>query len=467
MAAPRAIAGMTLAAALWLGVLAPPPTPVTFVERPGGGFVVETVQVSSAAFAAGVRPRDPVLDSEPADLRSAGGRGTWQRVSVGTDAGAVTLPPRVAPAGPVSVGVAVGAALVGIVAALRRMGETSALATVVAAAASSAILLDRIAGPAALASFLAGPSVAALYAADARRRLSWRVPIAAGALVAAIGAAWLIGRLDGEWWPVTVALWAVGTIALTQAGIAGALRPLAARLRHRLADERSLRRVGPAETVGIVVDELVPGRSGARRAAAEAERARVASSIHADLLPDLAGALRNLEGAAPDPAAAARRLREATAALRELMAEQRLPVLDELGIVAALEWLAERTEDRDHVTVDLEIADDPSRRGASLRPPRQIELAAFRVARLAVDNAVRHARPRSIGIRVATRPDGLALAVGDDGAGIDPDARSAAVAAGHRGLADMQTAADAVGAELRIADRPGGGTLVAFMWRAR
>ena len=104
------------------------------------------------------------------------------------------------------------------------------------------------------------------------------------------------------------------------------------------------------------------------------------------------------------------------------MSEQHLAILDELGVVAALEWLAERTEDRDGVTVELEIVDDqtgrdpnrpaaPSGRicGVPGRPARRRQCRAPR-ATVDVDRSAAVARDR------------LLLVVGDDGTGIDPAA---------------------------------------------
>ena len=73
-------------------------------------------------------------------------------------------------------------------------------------------------------------------------------------------------------------------------------------------------------------------------------------------------------------------------------------VLEEYGLVAALEWLAERTQRRRPLVVDLELdgagVDD---RGAISKP---VAGAAFRVAQLAVDNVVRHADATRVVLRL-------------------------------------------------------------------
>ena len=157
---------------------------------------------------------------------------------------------------------------------------------------------------------------------------------------------------------------------------------------------------------------------------------------------------------------AAARLRSLAGELRELMTERRLTVLDELGLVPALEWLAERIEERTNVIVELDIQGD----GAA-RAPREVELHVYRIAQQALDNALVHARPSKIRIAIAITADRLDLSVVDDGVGISPEAEVRALRAGRLGLADMRQRAAAIGGVFSIG--PGeGGTTMALRWPA-
>jgi signal transduction histidine kinase len=146
--------------------------------------------------------------------------------------------------------------------------------------------------------------------------------------------------------------------------------------------------------------------------------------------------------------------------MRGIVAERRLVILEEFGIVQALEWLAERAEERAPVAVELTV--DPGTREA--RPPREVERAAFRVAQLALDNALLHAEPSRVSVEVLSEPSRLLLRVEDDGQGLEPGASERAARDNHQGMADMRLQADLVRARLDVMSARPGGTVVRFDW---
>jgi signal transduction histidine kinase len=212
-----------------------------------------------------------------------------------------------------------------------------------------------------------------------------------------------------------------------------------------------------------LADEFVPGLMTRADRAAAAERERLAADLHARVVP---GLRRAINSAAPADEGSRADLRGALDDLETMMAERHSVVLESFGLVAALEWLAERTEARGSTTVQLEIADSPDGDPA----PRDVERAAFQVALLATDNAIRHAPGAPITIRIGDSTRELTLTVADAGPGIDADAARRARLAGHRGLADMETAANVVGASVEVsagAGVMGSGAEVRFHWTAR
>ncbi len=133
-------------------------------------------------------------------------------------------------------------------------------------------------------------------------------------------------------------------------------------------------------------------------------------------------------------------------------------VLEQFGLVAALEWLAERTEDQGGLHVDLELDGEGIERRDAVRP--EIARAAFRIALLALDNVQRHAQATEARIRLRVDQGETVLAISDDGrAGI------VGTPVGGRGLADMLDEAQTTGGELRLEEGPG--TTVRATWRAR
>ena len=210
-----------------------------------------------------------------------------------------------------------------------------------------------------------------------------------------------------------------------------------------------------------LLDELVPGRAAARDEATEAERARLAAELHADVVPAVRRALAAVEAGGSVERLAAD-LRDVLGEVEGLLAQRRSIVLEELGLVAGLEWLAERVEERGSSRVTLEVHDE-----SSGRPPRAVERAAFRIAGLALDNVARHAPDAAVTVAVLASADRVALSIADDGPGI-PEARPAeARAAGRRGLADMHAEAGAIGASLAFEPVEPHGTAVRLEWPAR
>ncbi|HEV8698466.1 MAG TPA: ATP-binding protein [Candidatus Limnocylindrales bacterium] len=191
-------------------------------------------------------------------------------------------------------------------------------------------------------------------------------------------------------------------------------------------------------------------------AATEAERARVAADIHDDALQELTLLVHRLDAAGD--AEGADIARTVSDRLRAICGDLRLPILDDLGVGPALDWLVLRIERLAGGEVRLERAD-------GTRPPADVELAFFRVAQEALSNAVKHGKPPIL-VRYATTPGGASLSIDDAGPGIDPDATTTTDRTGHFGLLNMQQRAEAIGAILDVRRWPSGGTHVALDWRA-
>jgi signal transduction histidine kinase len=191
-------------------------------------------------------------------------------------------------------------------------------------------------------------------------------------------------------------------------------------------------------------------------AATEAERARVAADIHDDALQDLTILVHRLDSAGDTEGAEI--ARTVSDRLRAICGDLRLPILDDLGVGPALDWLVLRIERLAGGEVRLERSD-------GTRPPADVELAFFRVAQEALANAVKHGRP-PITVRYSTTASGASLSIDDAGTGIEPDVVGAAEQPGHFGLLNMQQRAEAIGAILDVRRWPNGGTHVALEWRA-
>ena len=192
-------------------------------------------------------------------------------------------------------------------------------------------------------------------------------------------------------------------------------------------------------------------------AATEAERARVAADIHDDALQELTLLVHRLDESGDEEGAGI--ARTVSDRLRAICGDLRLPILDDLGVGPALDWLVLRIERLSGGEVRLERSD-------GTRPPADVELAFFRVAQEALGNAVKHGAPPIV-VRYRATEAGASLSVDDAGPGIVPDAAETAELEGRFGLMNMRQRAEAIGAILDIRRWPSGGTHVALEWRPR
>lgn len=98
---------------------------------------------------------------------------------------------------------------------------------------------------------------------------------------------------------------------------------------------------------------------------------------------------------------------------RDISRRLRPPMLDDLGLTPAVRWHVNNLSLPPDVSIDLH-----DNLGQERMPPA-VELACFRLVQEAVSNALRHARARSISVTLRRQPDGVQLAILDDGIGFD------------------------------------------------
>lgn len=145
--------------------------------------------------------------------------------------------------------------------------------------------------------------------------------------------------------------------------------------------------------------------------------------------------------------------------VRQVLVELRPPLLEELGLQAALEnEVRTRTPDADPVALQLQVSPSAS----DVRWPADVEYAAFMVAREALANAVMHASASQVVVRLDGEPGWLHLLVTDDGKGLT--AKMAAGRPGHLGIVGMRERALAIGARMDALGLPKGGTAISLTW---
>jgi signal transduction histidine kinase len=195
--------------------------------------------------------------------------------------------------------------------------------------------------------------------------------------------------------------------------------------------------------------------------AQELERRRLARELHDETgqaLTSILLGLKRLDDAVEgsDGRAAVAGLRELVVAtlrdVRRLAVELRPKVLDDFGLVPALERLTESFAEQTKIRVHFES----SLGGERLSP--EVETALYRIVQESLTNVVKHAHAGSVSIVLVRQPDAVAVVVEDDGTGFDfertrPD---------EFGLEGMRERVGLLGGTLKVeSDAGAGATIVA------
>jgi len=206
-------------------------------------------------------------------------------------------------------------------------------------------------------------------------------------------------------------------------------------------------------------------RAGAHAAleAQERERARIALDLHDEVNQSLTGLLLRIEAmrrGAPEETRAELAETSAVAAqameeLLRLARQLRPTMLDDLGLLAALQSLVAEVGRHREVIVAFE-SEGPVE---DARPDLQI--VVYRIAQEALSNAVQHAHPRHIRVRLLAAGGEIELRVSDDGRGFDPEESGQGL-----GIAGMRERALLVNGTLEIESVRDGGTRVRLRARA-
>jgi signal transduction histidine kinase len=193
--------------------------------------------------------------------------------------------------------------------------------------------------------------------------------------------------------------------------------------------------------------------------AQELERRRLARELHDETgqaLTSILLGLKPLEDAlAGHPARAAlTELREHVVAalqdVRRLAVELRPAVLDDYGLVPALERLTEAFAEQTAIRVDFHSA------LGDARLPAEVETALYRVVQESLTNIVKHAAAHNVSVSLARRGSGVAAVIEDDGAGFDlRNVREDGI-----GLLGMRERLALIDGRLEIESRPGAGTTI-------
>jgi signal transduction histidine kinase len=229
----------------------------------------------------------------------------------------------------------------------------------------------------------------------------------------------------------------------------------------------------PDTEVGAVLQDIallariVIDRHLARRLQATMvtrERYRIAGLLHDDSIQAMTAVslqLQRMAGRLPDhqDRQALQTIRRSTDAaierMRHMLFSLHPTTLEDEGLEAALEMYCEGYVGPAGLAWEIRSSLD------ALVVPADVAALGFRLARGAVENAVKHAQASKLTIELRTIHQTLDIVVTDDGVGFDPDAPRT-TASGHLGLTHARYLAGQVSGRYHIESEPGCGTRVSI-----
>jgi len=192
--------------------------------------------------------------------------------------------------------------------------------------------------------------------------------------------------------------------------------------------------------------------------AQEAERKRIARELHDETSQALVAISRNLDDLASGNSKLSiqdikKQVRSVLQGVRHFSQQLRPSILDDLGLLPAVKWLASDLTKDYNITADVEVV------GNQRKLPPEVELMLFRIIQEALTNVRKHSEANRVCVRVEFTDHNTKVTVSDNGKGFEMPARVGDLArTGKLGLAGMQERAQLLGGALTIDSKLGKGT---------
>ena len=204
--------------------------------------------------------------------------------------------------------------------------------------------------------------------------------------------------------------------------------------------------------------------------AQERERRRIARELHDSVGPSLSAIKYSLERGAelhrqsrhadtqPLLDRTIERVREAIADIRSIAMDLRPPVLDDLGVASALEWLSrEFGETYTHIGVHTRID------ATDTDIPQHLATTIFRCAQELLNNVAKHSKAQHVSVTLSRDFNKVTLIVCDDGVGLPEPSASGSFGTGV-GIRNLRERAQMTGGKLTLSADQGCGTLARLDW---
>ena len=211
-------------------------------------------------------------------------------------------------------------------------------------------------------------------------------------------------------------------------------------------------------------DEIVEARTELKELSArlvkaqEDERRSISRELHDEVGQSMTGVLvemanlttlirsRDLDRLAEKAAEIKKQMENSIGVVRNMALLLRPSMLDDLGLVPALEWQAREVSKRSGIWVSVEAEE------VSEELPEEHKTCVYRIVQEALHNCVQHAEARHVKVAVRQEAGHLFLRIEDDGKGFRVDRERG------MGLLGMQERVEYLGGELVVDSAPGQGT---------
>ncbi len=200
--------------------------------------------------------------------------------------------------------------------------------------------------------------------------------------------------------------------------------------------------------------------------AQEDERLRISRELHDDTAQILATLSRDIGSLTANEKKLKEPVKEhleklhemadsALEGVRRFSQDLRPSILDDLGLVPALEWLKNNLEKRHNMTTRFNIS------GSQQRLLPEIELTVFRIVQEVLSNVRRHSVATAVEMNMDFSTDAVTVIIKDNGTGFSlPERTSDLALSGKLGIIGMRERARLIGGTIIVQSEPGEGTTV-------
>jgi signal transduction histidine kinase len=181
---------------------------------------------------------------------------------------------------------------------------------------------------------------------------------------------------------------------------------------------------------------------------AERERSRIARDLHDQTLADLRNLMMKSDKGALSQPELREEIESVSTEIRRICEDLSPSVLENVGLVPALEFLLSRSIDDHKFSADEGIEE-------RIKFPLNAQLQIYRIAQEVLANIRRHSDARSVEMKVEAPDSQFNLTISDDGTAFEPDG---AVGKG-RGIANIRSRANLIGGRVGWKERSNGGNV--------